>query len=87
MRLVPVLHRGLAPGANLEERPLERGGCVMRRTARLLLAIGLAAACGGEVENGGDGVEGSGRDWDADTICDEPGLEWACEELPPKEEE
>lgn len=61
----------------------------MRRTARLLLAIGLAAACGGTVENGGsgDGEEGSGREWDANTICDEPGLEWACEELPPKEDE
>lgn len=45
----------------------------MRRTARLLVLIGLAAVCCGPEEK----VEG---EWNADSICDEPGLEWACEE-------
>lgn len=58
------------------------------RMTWLLLVVGLAAGCGGPTDDTGDGGEDEvEHEWDADTICDAPGMEWACEELPPKEDE
>ena len=58
----------------------------MRRTVTLLVLLGLTGlGCGGpedQTAGGGGDVE---AEWDADTICDQPGLEWACEEVAPAE--
>ena len=53
----------------------------MHPVRRLLAAVALAGVCCGP--GGGEAEEG--ETWDADSICDQPGLEWACEEVDEEE--